>query len=238
MTKLAWGSAPNIFDIFTPEKGVIFYEGARQKKGMPAYMSHSISLADGSLVSQNGGPVKLTKSEYLHLTKAGNLSRSISEVSNQDNGSGKNGKWQIKVDGVKDLDFEKTKMLKRAGENKSSLIKSINYSSLETLLANDMDNFAESYKSLPAELKSPKFTIEKGIMKSPVDTFNIEILNSKDWGKNIGSGVNHNLALIPKNMKKHSQLKNILGPLPKLPRDRTMNMNTASQPYLKSPIKH
>ena len=209
---------------------------------MPANASHSISLADGSFVSQDGGPVRLTKSEYYHLTKSGNLSRSISELSRSDEKQSPNGKWQIKVDGVKDLNFEQAKMLKKAGENRSALIKSINYSALNNLLGHS--NSEESgyeliYQTQSVDLRSPKFTVEKGIPKSPVDVFNMEILNSRDWGKNIGSGINNNIPMLPKHLKKHTQLKTILGPLPKLPRDRALHsVNTMSHPSLKNPVKY
>jgi len=242
ISKLGNYTSPPVFDLIAPEKGVVFIEGGRVKKGQPL-KSSAVTLTAGTLTSTDGGPIRLTRTEYLQITRGGNLSRPATE---RDGGIrqttvGSTTNWTIKVDGVKEVDFKKAKTIKLANENRAAGngIKDINYNAFETLLKAAEEDPMDTLKSAPTQLQAQQtaYTIDDTFKKSPIDAFNLEIINSKDWGKAITSGITNNLPKLPEH--KERQMRQTLGIKPKYPRERAINipMSKSQSEFLLKTIK-
>jgi len=78
VNKIGTYVAPPIYDLIEPQRGVVFSDGARSKRG-PSVKSEGVTMIQGTLTSTDGGSIRLSKTEYNQLTKAGNLSRPTSE---------------------------------------------------------------------------------------------------------------------------------------------------------------
>jgi len=57
-------------DLINPERGVIYSENGVTKAGEPSFVSN-FTLINGSLKSLDGGPLRMTRSEYQQLTSQG-----------------------------------------------------------------------------------------------------------------------------------------------------------------------
>jgi len=80
-------------------------------------------------------------------------------------------------------------------------IKEINYGGLDTLLRAAMEedhNQTNTMRSAPVKPMTATDRLNTDEMKkSPQDTFNIEIINSRDWGKPINTGPTGGLPVLP-----------------------------------------
>lgn len=191
-------------------------------------------MTSGSLISTLGANPRLTKTEYMQMVKGGNLSRT--QVGDKDLGSTaksaagdtKRGQdssrdWNTKTLGGtgKEGQYNSTgalKMVQSFGEG------GVNFSpeKLEALLRASEEIRVDNMQPPKQERKMEKFATDDTLKRSPVDTFNLELLNSKDWGKNTFAGSMHSLPKLPSPTKMH--FTKSLGLLPKYPRYRTSNV--------------
>ena len=103
---------------------------------------NNFTLTSGSLSARDGGPLRLTKSEYNKLTQSGNLSRPTTEnkmISSEGYRSGGDSdRAHANPQGVKTLDFNKQKTIHRISDRKnqtgSSTINEVNYDKLDLLM--------------------------------------------------------------------------------------------------------
>lgn len=190
--------------------------------------THNVSLVGGVLVSSDGTQ-RFTKTEYEFATRGGNLSRPNSEremAAKEFKIPTDNATMTVKSEGVKEVDFHRQKTAKIIQERvKGQGFKDVNFGALDTMLRPDE---TETMKSAPVEVpSSTKVHTEENIKKSPIDLFNLEILNSKDWGKPMAPMSTTNLPVLPK--AKDVNLKSSLGFKSRYPRDRATRF-----PLLKS----
>jgi hypothetical protein len=247
----SYGSAPPLSEMIELTDGVTLIEGGRVLKPKTALKKGNVTMMAGTLMSTDGGPIRLTKTEYAQLTRGGNLSRPGTEKdplfkdtlgripTEPDKASINNATWSIKVEGVKDIDFKKQKTLKQIQENRSlgKGIKEVNYNALDTLIRATEEDHGDTIKSAPVHIQhTDKYAVDDTFKKSPIDTFNLEIINARDWGSRTGaSGIQNNLPQLPPHKEK--QLKSSLGFKAKYPRERALNVpmsRTQSEMLLKS----
>jgi len=84
--------------------------------------------------------------------------------------------------------------------------------------------------TMDSKFISPKSNLDiLSTKKNPIDSFNQDILQSKEWGRSFGMGVSSSLPQLPNH--KGMSVKKILGPIPKLPRERFLHpIPTKHQP--------
>lgn len=205
----------DIFNMFSPEKGVKFYDNGREKRGAYFDNASTASFIDGSLVSHTGAQIRLTKEEYHNITHDGMLRRKsdVQTFSNQKNTS-------KTEDSYKDILNDNSR--EEGGAKKSKYTKILSPELLESLTADN--NNDQSVIKLPAIMQH-SFSYSKPIQKSPIDNFNIEILKNKDWGKPGMVGALSSPPNLPKNKKEIAKGLSY-AQLAKLPRERHLNMKT------------
>jgi len=227
------------YDLLQPEVGVVYIENGKSKNSSKSRYNLT-SVTSGSLISTLGSNPRLTKSEYLQLTKGGNLSRNglgdkdpmtaatvkSAEDKNRtllDPNAAKD-QWTIKIGGVKESQFNTTGALKMAQQYRGAAGEGVQYdpTKMEALLRASEEIRIESMQP-PKQLGRPAaFVTDDSLKRSPVDTFNLELLNSKDWGKNTYAGHMNSLPKLPSHQK--MQLEQSLGQKTKYPRYRATNI--------------
>jgi len=227
------------YDILEPQVGVTYIEGGKTKNSSkPRY--NMTSVTSGSLISTLGANPRLTKTEYMQMTKGGNLSRTqvgekdLTATAKTNEGNTKRGmdssreQWNTKTmtSGVnKESHFNTTgaaKMIQNFREGEEGV--NFNPEKLEALLKASEEIRLESLQPPKQEKRMDnKFGADDTLKRSPVDTFNLELLNSKDWGKNGYAGGVHSLPKLP-SPQKVMQFEKSLGLKPKYPRYRTSNV--------------
>ena len=214
-------------------------EGARTKKG-PKY-STGATLTDGGLtlsMSSSTAAIRLSRNEYLQLTQGNNLSRqnlnsekltypdpvntlSATEPirSSMDSDLSKN--WLVKINEIKEVDVKEknVRRLKNLNYNNKSGDLGIKINSTkfyDTLLKTSDDN--KPTLSVIDEQRGHKSNFVEDFKKTAIDEFNLDILHSKDWGKNVLSSAQIALSQFPKPSQKI--FDKTLGMKSKFPRDR------------------
>jgi hypothetical protein len=226
------------FDLLEPQFGVVYVENGKTKNSSKNRYNLT-SVTSGSLISTLGQNPRLTKSEYLQLTKGGNLSRSglgdkdpmtaatLKSADDQKrtllDPNGPKDQWTIKIGGVKESQFNTTGALKMAQQLREAG-EGVHYdpAKMEALLKASEEIRIESMQPPKQNLTQQKFVTDDSLKRSPVDTFNLELLNSKDWGKNTYAGHMNSLPKLPSHQK--MQLEQSLGLKTKYPRYRATNV--------------
>lgn len=230
-----YGIGVPTYDLLEPQVGVTYIENGKTKNSVKNRFNLT-SVTSGSLISTLGANPRLTKTEYLQLTKGGNLSRAnlgekdpnaATMKSNDENKriqqeSGKE-QWTIKVGGVKDVGFNTTGAMRMAQHYRDADGEGVKYdpAKLETLLKASEEIRQEAMQP-PKQLKNEKFAVDDTLKRSPIDTFNLELLNSKDWGKSGYSGGMNSLPKLPSHAR--MQLEQSLGKNKQVPRYRATNV--------------
>jgi len=229
-----YGLGVPTYDLLEPQVGVVYVENGKTKNSVKSRYNLTAATS-GSLISTLGGNPRLTKSEYLQLTKGGNLSRSglgdkdtgatatlktEDKRSPMDPNSTKD-QWTIKIGGVKESNFNTTGAMRMAQQYREAG-EGIHYDpgKMEVLLKASEEIRTDSLQP-PKQLGMNKFNVDESLKRSPVDTFNLELLNSKDWGKNTYAG---NMNSLPKLPSHKTHLEQSLGLMPKYPRYRASNI--------------
>jgi len=230
------------FDLLEPQFGVVYIENGKTKNSNKTRFNLT-SVTSGSLISTlstNPNP-KLTRSEYMQLTKGGNLSRSglgdkdpltaatVKSADDQKRSlldpNAPKDQWTIKIGGVKESQFNTTGAMRMAQQyREAGAGEGVHYdpAKMEALLKASEEIRIESMQP-PKQVKTmDKFTTDDSLKRSPVDTFNLELLNSKDWGKNTYAGHMNSLPKLPSHQK--MQLEQSLGLKTKYPRYRATNI--------------
>lgn len=144
-------------------------------------------------------PIRISKNDYLQLTRGGNLSRSQNYSSSTTEKEKKQGKLfdeQIgkgniskenliheannisNVSDIKELNSQINKSKHKKKENKEDNVKiNPNKMLVSSLAVEDNDDSINFPKLLEKNEKNEE------IFKTPVDEFNLQILRAKDWGK-------------------------------------------------------
>lgn len=226
-------SAPT-FDLLEPAVGVTYVENGKTKNSNKTRFNLT-SATSGSLISTLGANPRLTKTEYLQLVKGGNLSRtnvvgdkentahtvlkSPEEIKKTDPKE-----WSVKVSGVKESNFNTTGAMRMGQHHKGTGDGvTIMAEKAELLFKASEEIKIENMQMAKVDKKLEKFTTDDTLKRSPVDTFNLELLNSKDWGKNTQPGHVTSLPKLPSHQK--MQLEQSLGSnKSKYPRYRTSNV--------------
>jgi hypothetical protein len=199
------------------------------KKNHMSNTMHQVSLVGGVLVASDGHQ-RFTKTEYEFATRGGNLSRPNSErdmAVKEFKMPDQNPNLTVKSEGVKEVDFHRQKTAKIIQERvKGQGVKDVNFAAIETMLRQDELDTLRTAPAAAQQTDKPVHT-DESIKKSPIDMFNLEILNSKDWGKPSQPMSTSNLPVLPK--AKDVNLKSSLGFKSRYPRDRATRF-----PLLKS----
>lgn len=222
------------YDLLEPQAGVTYLEGGKTKTSSKP-LHNFTSATSGNLISTLGMNPRLTKTEYNLITRGGNLSRT--NVGDKENATALKTaeemkktdpkEWTIKVGGVKESNFNTTGALRMAQHHRETGgegINLVNHDKLEVLLKASEEIKIENMQAGKVDRKQDKFTTDDTLKRSPVDTFNLELLNSKDWGKNTQPGHVTSLPKLPSHQK--MQLEQSLGSKTKYPRFRTSNVPT------------
>ena len=229
-----FGMSVPTYDLLEPSTGVTYLEGGKTKTSSKP-LHNLTSATSGSLISTLGPNIRLTKTEYNLITKGGNLSRTNvgGDKENVTNAALKSQEemkktdpkeWTIKVGGVKESNFNTTGALRMAQHHREAGVgvNIANQDKLEALLKASEEIKIENMQTGKVDKKQEKFTTDDTLKRSPVDTFNLELLNSKDWGKNTHPGHVTSLPKLPSQQK--MQLEQSLGSKTKYPRFRTSNV--------------
>ena len=231
-------TAPPIFESFVPAPGVSLIEGGRTKIG-PKY-STGATLIDGGLtlsMSASAGAIRLSRSEYLQLTKTSNLGRqninteitmapdqvkllspTESLKNTMESDPAKN--WLVKINEVKEVNVKEKNIrrirnLEPSNSNNEIGIKINNTKFYDTLLKVDDQKYG-----LPVidEQQGLKKNVFEDFKKTPIDEFNLDILHSRDWGKNLAFSNQNTPSQLPKPSNK--LFNKTLGMKSKFPRER------------------
>lgn len=235
-TKMIVGP-PQIFEEIKPKMGVKIIEGGRKKEG-PLFTLTSPTQASATLLSTTsasshrlGNGEKMRKDEYIKMIQGGNLSRQglngplieedkvVSEMRSNDS-----------------LDYSKLSLFKgpvppEKGKPKVSKLFSPRELSVSSVQVHSsrLAEIMSSKDDLDSEFSGPgtgkgpyqghAIKIDDTLQTNKIDSFNMGILASKDWGRNISVGMASNA---PTNLPKGAlrSLELTLGMKPKYPRDR------------------
>ena len=128
--------------------------------------------------------------------------------------------WGVKTGSAKDANFNHTGGL-RLSQTAPGEGLHINPEKLDVLLKASEEIKMESLNPAKQMSRTEKFSVDDSLKRSPIDTFNLELLNSKDWGKNTYLG---NVNSLPKLPSQKIQFEQSLGSKTKYPRYRTSNV--------------
>ena len=227
-------TAPPIFDSFVPSPGVSLIEGGRTKIG-PKY-STGTTLTDRGLtlpISESAGTIRLSKNEYLQLTKANNLNRqnmnttdsvkmllSTDSLKNTVDYADPAKNWLFKINEIKEANVKEKNIKKNLNPSNNKLgIKINNTKFYETLLEISEDDDLKSELPLVNEKQNFKSDVAYDFKKTLVDEFNQDILHSRDWGKNTAFLAQNAIpSVLPKPSNK--LFNKTLGIKSKFPRER------------------
>jgi len=196
----------------------------------------------GALISTLGSNPRLTKTEYLQLTKGGNLSRT--NVADKDatlNATSKTAldakklldpnasksHWDTKTGTAKDIHANTTGNLRmmQAYREPDEGIKVDPAKMMELLKATQ--EIEQDWLKAPKQVaRNDKFNSNESLKRSPIDTFNLELLNSREWGKTNYQGNMNSLPKLP-----NHRFENSLGKGAKLPRYRANTTTTSHKNY-------
>jgi hypothetical protein len=220
-------TAPPVFDSFNPAPGVLLIEGGKTKQNPK--LKQNFTMTDGTLsLSNSTGTIRLSRSEYLQITRGGNLSRQNidkdkkamnDQLRSLDSDGAKN--WSIKVDGVKEFD-PKEKNMRKMMDTASKDVQ-INYKNFEHLVKAADEIKMNSLLKVDEKAQTSKNStmIVDEFKKTPIDEFNMEIMNAKDWGKNVVMSTSVVANTLPKPTSKI--FKQTMGVKSKYPRERMVN---------------
>ncbi len=198
-----------------------------------------------NLIESN--PIRLSKNEYMQLTRGGNLSRSQNYSSSTTEKEKKQGKLYDEPtkgnitkenfiqegqnmssisEGMKDLNIQVSRM-KHKG-TKENNVKITSNKMLFSLVEEINDSL-----NLPKVIEKEEKNEE--IFKTPIDEFNLHILRSKDWGK---ASTSSGFLPVLKGFKPGSKdFERTLGRKMKNPRERGVkNSSTKEIEYLGPPM--
>ena len=245
-------ASPTIFDAFNANPGVTLIEGGRTKTFTGTKQEKSaFTIISLSTNLNETNPIRLSKNEYMQLTRGGNLSRSqnySSSTTEKEKKQGKLGDEPSKniltrenmieggntsniSEGMKDLNIQMSRMKHKKHDSKENNIKVSSNKMLSSLVeeVNLMDSM-----SFKGAMEKPEKKEE--IYKTPIDEFNLHILRSKDWGKSsTGSGF---LPILKTGFKPASKdFERSLGKKAKNPRERAIKgINLREGEYLGPPM--
>lgn len=236
---------PPIWDFFYPNPGVTLMLEGRTK--MEPRMSNL------SMTSLSDPKVRLTRAEYINLTRSGNLSRenlaktgafvgqSDLGVLHQVNESEENDSAAFghSIDGpLHSALSNKNKKKKKLKAQASIKIGNSLYSNLLTnAISETEDAMLQQQRLAIQEVERQQKQAEKKkkeelLKRSPVDEFNMGIINARDWGKSsFGTGFTPGSEKPIKPSEK--QIKVAVGPLDKKPRERTAHQEKVKSDGLK-----
>lgn len=191
--------SPTIFDVFNAIPGVTLIEGGRTKTYTgPKIEKSAFTIMNLSSNLNETNPIRISKNEYLQLTRGGNLSRSQNYSSSTTEKEKRQGKLfddqAVKgniskenliqeshnisnASDLKDLNFQMNKSKQKKKRNKENNIEIKSNKMLSSLVVEENDDTINLPKLLEKTEKNEE------IFKTPVDEFNLQILRSKDWGK-------------------------------------------------------
>jgi len=234
-----YGAGVPTYDLLEPQVGVTYVENGKTKNSVKSRYNLT-SVTSGSLISTLGANPRLTKTEYLQLTKGGNLSRTTGAAATMDKDMAATAgstmktiseekripldsvkeQWGVKTGNVKDSNFNSTGAL-RLTQTAPGEGLHINPDKLDMLLKASEEIKQDSLNPNKQFSKTEKFSSDDSLKRSPIDAFNLELLNSKDWGKNNYLG---NVNSLPKLPSQKIQFEQSLGHKSKYPRYRTTNV--------------
>jgi len=237
------------YDILEPTTGVTYFEGGKTKSSNKSKFNIT-NATTGTLISTLGAtlgvPPRLTKTEYLQLTKGGNLSRTqlgaekdaaLNATAKTNTDSKKlldpnatKSHWDAKTGTAKEIHANTTgnlRMMQGYGEPDEG-VKFDPAKRMELLKASL--EIEQDWLKAPKQItKQEKSNIDDSLKRSPIDTFNLELLNSREWGAS-KNNVPLNMNSFPK-MPTHHRFEQSLGKNAKFPRLRTSKINTTHNNY-------
>lgn len=228
--------SPTIFDNFNANPGVTLIEGGRTKTYTgPKLEKSALNIMSLSNNLNETNPIRLSKNEYMQLTRGGNLSRSQNYSSSTNEKEKKQSKLYDEPtknnisntnliqetqnasnmsEGLKDMNIQVSRLKHKKKDAKASNIKILSNKMLHSLVEEIDDTL-----SFPKVIE--KIEKNEEITKTPIDEFNMHILRSKDWGKS--SNIGGFLPVLKIGFKPGSkEFERTLGKKAKNPRDRQL----------------
>ena len=229
---------PPIYDQFTLAPGVTLSMNGKLKVEPRPITATLANITDPA--------IRMSKTDYLNLTRTGNLSREgISKTLDVNNKmiNSKLGKINEELSYQSGLSKdikekkEKRKLIKneKIGEIKVTsaiMIESMTNHLSEAEELEIIRRQQEEYKRRMEETQAKK---EKSLLTSPVDKFNMDIINSKDWGRStFGSNMTATNTKQGSTKPTAKDITQTLGVMTKKPRDRDRvlannNVNTTKR---------
>ena len=234
-TKMIVGP-PAIFEELRPTMGVKIIEGGRKKEGARYTLSTS-NLPNASTLSLGGNnsfrlskDEKLRRDDYFQMVKGGNLSRQGYSAPRENE---KVVPSELKL--TDSLDYSKLSVLKGSitEKGKPKVTKMFNPMELTPSTVRVHTNRLSQLMSSKEGTESDMFMtgaskmsnmnqsvkIDNGLQTNRVDSFNMNIMTSKDWGRNVSVGIpTYTPSSLPKGPR--GALETALGMKNKYPRDR------------------
>jgi len=237
-----YGLGVPTYDILEPQVGVTYFEGGKTKNSNKNRFNMT-SATTGALISTLGNNPRLTKTEYLQLTKGGNLSRTnvgdkdatmnataktnLDSKKLLDPNASKN-HWDTKTGSTRDIHANTTgnlRMMQGYREPDEGI--KVDPSKMMELLKASQEIEQDWLKAPKQMVRNDKFNTDDSLKRSPIDTFNLELLNSREWGKSNHQG---NMNSLPK-LPNHQRFEHSLGKNAKLPRYRANTTSTTHKNY-------
>ena len=246
LSKMMIVGPPAIFEDFRPKMGVKMMEAGRKKEGAKYTLSSPTFAASGLLSLSGANSYRLSKEnkirrdEYFQFVKGGNLSRQGMIGQTEETITSELG--QTEPINSSKLSIQKNTLLDKSKFSvpKLKLPEELIASTVRvhsSRLAEIMNKQDEQPYSARLELKTKKsqtFKIDDSLQTNPVDNFNMNIISSKDWGRNITvSTSNYTPLPFPKGEEK--LLSHAVGIKPKYPRERQIRHPSGASSTLVSP---